>query len=96
MNRYRLTLPFAAVACLTAAGVVAQATWQEELSYEIDLVYDCEVAFLSHVVERGVGDKQMILAKVHCTDSRAFDAQRLDPYEPFIFTECEDRAKSSC
>ena len=96
MTRRSLPLLCAAVAALTAAAAAGQVTWQEELSYEIDLVYDCEVAFLSHVVERGVGDEQRILAKVHCTDSRAFDAQRLDPYEPFIFTECEDRAKSSC
>ena len=84
-----------ALSCV-ASLAVAQGTWQDDLSYEIALVYDCEVAFLSHVVEREVSDKQVVMAKVHCTDQRSFDAQRLDPLEPFHFSPCEHREKTTC
>ena len=92
------------VECLFLAGAIllvgsvaaAQATWQDDLSYEIELVHDCEVAFLSHVVEREVDDKQVVIVKVHGTDQRSFDAQRLDPLDPFHFSPCEHREKTTC
>ena len=87
---------FAFALSFVASVAVAQATWQDDLSYEIALVYDCEIAFLSHVVERDVGEKQVVMAKVHCTDQRSFDAQRLDPLEPFHFSPCEHREKTTC
>lgn len=92
-----LALSILLAAALAAAAHAAQEpTWQDELSYEAALVYDCEVAFLSQLVEREADGKQIVMAKVHCADQRSFDAQRLDPFEPFNFSPCEDREKSNC
>ena len=74
----------------------AHADWQQDLAADIDFEHSCEVAFLSHVVERDVEGKMMVMAKVHCTDQRTFDAVRSGRLEPFEFKECTVREKQSC
>ena len=74
----------------------AHADWQQDLAADIDFEHSCEVAFLSHVVEREVEGKLMVMAKVHCTDQRTFDAVRTGRLEPFEFKECTVREKQSC
>lgn len=70
--------------------------WQRELSAEIADQHQCEVAFLSEVIEREVDDRRVILAKVHCLDRRTFDAVRTDDLDVFRFTVCEERDVDAC
>jgi hypothetical protein len=74
----------------------AQSAWQAELAQEIVRAQACEVAYLSHVVERVVDGKQVIIAKVHCVDGRVFDASRMDELESFQFNECRAEATTAC
>lgn len=89
-----MTLAVVIMFALTAEA--AEDDWEEDLSAQIEFAHDCEVAFLSHVVEREVDGKQLVLAKVHCLDQRAFDAIRRNRLESFEFKECTDREKQTC
>ncbi len=66
-----LTLSLLVTACL-AAPVLAG--WEEELAEQIEHEHDCEVAFLSHIIERSVEGHEVVRAKVHCSDKRSFEA----------------------
>jgi len=79
----------AAVGLLLAAAAHAQGDWRAELADEILIMEDCEVSFLTQVVEREIDGRQVILAKVHCTDGRTFDASRDDSFAAFAFSLCE-------
>ena len=74
---------------LTAAAGSAQQRWESELADEILIMEDCEVSFLTQVVERTIDGREVILAKVHCTDGRTFDASRDDAFATFDFSLCE-------
>lgn len=78
------------------ATLRAQAGWQEDLVGEIELTRNCTVAFLSHVVERTIDGRQLVMAKAHCDDRRVFDAMRPDVGEPFRFNECQPDATQGC
>ncbi len=88
-------LMFVAV-LMSAAGARAQSGWEDELGIEIDQAEKCHVAYLSHVVERDVGGKKLVMAKVHCDDQRVFDAMRPDEFEPFKFNACQPDTTQAC
>lgn len=79
-----------------AGGARGEAGWADELASEIDLAQKCTVAYLSHVVERDVDGKQLVMAKVHCVDQRVFDAMRPDASEPFRFNACQADSTQAC
>lgn len=82
---------------LAAAGIVqAQAGWEDELAAEIDLEHGCRIAYLSHIVERVVEGKRLVMAKAHCEDERVFDAMRPDEFAPFQLRECEPATARAC
>ena len=70
--------------------------WQNRLSADIEFEHECEVAYMSQVVEREVEGDLMIMAKVHCVDQRTFDAIRMRSADAFEFKECTLREKQSC
>ncbi|SLN54881.1 hypothetical protein [Oceanibacterium hippocampi] len=75
------------------AGIIAaqaQATWEIDLAEEVMAAENCDVEYLSHVVEREIDGKQLVMVKVHCRDARAFDAMRPDEFELFQFNECRN------
>lgn len=79
--------------CISSIAVTpARAGWLDDLALEAKLTEGCEVAYVSHVVERMVGDVQIILAKVHCQDKRVFDASRQDQLSPFRLRRCDAEA----
>lgn len=88
--------------CALALGLLpgagnAQASWEAQLREEIAYLENCEVQFLSHIVEREVAGRQVIMAKAHCVDQRVFDAYRDDELAGFTFKECEQtRETSAC
>lgn len=92
-----LLLPTLSVCVIVAAGPAhAQTGWQDDLAAEIEMAQGCRVAFLSHVVERPVEGKQVVMAKAHCEDQRVFDALRPDAGQPFAFTACQPETQQSC
>ncbi len=85
-----LLLAFALPVSSWAAG------WREDLVIEIRSAHECEVAYITHVVERSVDGHQVIFAKVHCMDQRSFDATRTDEKEFFSFSECTREESEAC
>ncbi len=82
---------------LSAAGGLAEEyEWLEELSADISVIHDCEVAYLSHVVERRGEEGLLVMAKIHCVDQRTFDAFRLRTADVFQYKECTLREKQTC
>ena len=81
---------------LGAQSAVAEEGWKRDLRAEIRAQQDCEVAFLSHIVERSIEGRQMVMVKVHCMDQRSFDAVRQDKAAVFQFKECTRANTSSC
>ena len=74
----------------------AAADWHEELARQIENDESCKVNFVSHVVEREVDGKRLIMAKVHCEDKRAFDAIRASDDHAFEFKACEVPNAETC
>lgn len=68
---------------------MAQIDWQSDLAAEILILEDCEVGFLTQVIEREIDGREVVMAKVHCTDGRTFDALREDAFAAFDFSICE-------
>ena len=79
----------AALGLLVATFGHAQTDWQAELADEILIMEDCEVSFLTQVIERTLDGREVILAKVHCVDGRTYDASREDSFAAFSFSICE-------
>lgn len=66
----------------------AFADWKAELTKQMRDDFGCKVEYMSHIVERNIGGKTLISAKVHCEDKRAFDATRDRPLQRFIVRRC--------
>lgn len=82
---------------LTLAGAAsAAAIWEEDLREQILARHDCEVAFLSHIVERTIDGRKTVRALVHCEDQRRFRAWRARQSDPFTFEDCGSRDAKSC
>jgi hypothetical protein len=80
-----------AVLSLAAGSIpaVGQDKWLQDLSEQMLDEYNCEVAYLTNVVEREIDGELTVIVKVHCTDKRAYDAV-LDPSDPFFqIRECQ-------
>lgn len=77
------------VACVLAVGTGAQPLWQEEATEQLRYDHDCQVAYLTNVVDREVDGRHVVMARAHCIDQRAFDISRNDDFEPFKIVECE-------
>jgi hypothetical protein len=92
----RLAVAVMAATLASPGALLAAAGWEEDLTTEIDLTRHCKVAYLSHVVERTVDGRKLVMAKVHCEDKRVFDALRPDELEPFRFNECQPEAVQAC
>jgi hypothetical protein len=95
MPRLPAVATLAALGLLVAVTASAQTDWQTELADEILIMEDCEVSFLSQVIERTVDGREVILAKVHCVDGRTFDASRDDTFAAFAFSICEPEDEPS-
>ena len=92
-----LVLP--AVAALSSLASPARADrdeWAPALTAQILDQHQCVVAFLSQVVEREVDSIEIIIAKAHCEDGRAFDIYREGILRAFEITECEVPDQETC
>ncbi|NIA70172.1 hypothetical protein HBA54_16315 [Pelagibius litoralis] len=81
-------------ALLSAQGLEEE--WGPVLSEQMLVEHDCEVAFFSQVAVREVNGDVIVIAKVHCTDQRSFDAYRPGSFDPFQVSPCENPANRVC
>lgn len=79
-----------AIAAAAPFGVVLaqDLSWQGPLNDRLLREQNCKVSFYTGIVERSVDGKQLIIAKAHCEDKRAFDVARNAANEPFTIKEC--------
>jgi hypothetical protein len=88
------------VALVLFAPAVADSSgveeWRTVVAEDIRFKHSCRVTFFSHVVERELKGEKFVMVKVHCDDSRSFDAIRQGSDVPFIFSECTPREKIIC
>jgi len=84
-------LAILAALCLAAPAV---AGWEEELTRQMMEDENCEVAFITNVVERQEPDgRTSVMAHVQCFDKRAFDVARDGELRRFKIERCkEERA----
>lgn len=97
----RLSLCLAAllaVSCYPGPGFAQglEEEWGPALSDQMLSEYDCEVAFFSQVAVRAVNGEVIVIAKVHCSDQRSFDAYRPGSFEPFEVHPCENPENRVC
>lgn len=88
-----------AVLCLISAGSVSadeRVDWREIVTEDAWLQEACRVAYLSHIVERETESGRIVMVKVHCDDKRSFDAVQSGTDQPFTFSECTLREKTTC
>jgi hypothetical protein len=100
---WKITAPI--LGCVTA-GLILSAVWsaaaQDNGSWRLDIREEaretqrCEISYFSHVVERMINGKAVVMAKIHCEDSRAFDAIRDGENAFFTFTKCRERNERAC
>ncbi len=83
-------LPALATALMLIAGqAAAQADWRAHLEWQMADQHECEVAFLTGVLEQEVNGKPVVFARVHCADQRSFDVSRTDAFTDFKVTACK-------
>ena len=81
---------------VAGTGQAAREDWAPVLTVQIFDEHQCVIAFLSQVVERRVDGRDVVIAKVHCEDDRAFDAYRAGSLGRFDLTECERPNREAC
>jgi hypothetical protein len=84
----RLPILIGALALLAAPSAFAEAEWQLTLRKQMEDEFRCKTDYLSHIVERQIGARFLISAKVHCEDKRAFDANWDEPKQRFAIRQC--------
>jgi hypothetical protein len=79
---------------LFAAPALAQdrPLWQVELEEQLRIDHECVLNYLTNVVEKQVAEQQVILARAHCKDGRAFDVNRSDEFADFDVRACGAQA----
>ena len=93
-----VTALLSAVAALLAvsSALADRRDWGPALTQQILDEHHCVVAFLSQVVEREVDGIEIVIAKAHCEDDRAFDIYREGILRRFQITECEVPDQETC
>ena len=82
-------IALAAASALVGGQADAQADWRAHLEWQMADRHECEVAFLTGVLEQEVDGKPVVFARVHCADQRSFDVSRTDAFADFKVTACK-------
>ena len=83
-------------ATIWSATAQESGSWRFDVREEARETQQCEIAYFSHVVERTIKGEAVVMAKIHCDDSRAFDALRKGEDAFFTFTKCRGRDERAC
>ncbi len=89
--RYAIWLLIAVVGLLVVAipAVASESEeWRRDLDTQMSFDHDCEVSYLTGVIERDIEGQLAVTARVHCLDKRAYDVSRRDVLEPFDVKKC--------
>lgn len=83
---------------LTIAGLSsmawAQAGWEEQLTLQMLQDKNCEVTFITQVIERDTPDGKFIQALVGCADKRTFTVLRDKGLKRFAITPCKTHERA--
>ncbi len=87
-------LSLLAASALGAATVIApalaeQSDWEPELSDQLAEEKECQLDYLTGVIEKEVNGIPVVIGRAHCKDGRSFDIARNDPFEPFDLKLCD-------
>ena len=77
------------LAIASGHSVAAVPAWQQTLMNLMASEHGCQVAYFTGVVERTIDGRQVLIARAHCEDGRAFDASRDDKSAPFVVRACQ-------
>ena len=78
-----------AAATVIAPAVAEQSDWEPELSDQLAEEKECELDYLTGVIEKEVDGIPVVIGRAHCKDGRSFDIARNDPFEPFELKLCD-------
>ncbi len=67
----------------------AQASWEEQLTLQMLQDENCEVTFITQVIERDTPDGKFIQALVGCADQRTFNVLRDKGLKRFTIAPCK-------
>lgn len=84
----RLPILVATLAVVAAPAALAEAEWQLTLRKQMADEFGCKTDYLSHIVERQIGQRFLVSAKVHCEDKRTFDANWDEAKRRFTVRQC--------
>jgi len=87
MKRFFLALAVLAVAT-AAQSQEKPPSWRDALERQLLKEHQCKVMYLTNIKERNEGGREIIEARAHCDDNRAFDVKRLDRNLHFDSKEC--------
>lgn len=88
---YRLVAGLGLAVALIAA-TPAMAGWEEELVLQMRKDEDCEVLYMTRVIERDLTNGHFVQAMVGCADGRTFIAWRSGDLRRFRIRNCKEKA----
>ena len=77
------------LALASGQSVAAVPEWQQTLTRLMVAEHGCQIAYFTGVIERQVDGRDVLIARVHCEDGRAFDTSRDDRRAPFVVRACK-------
>ncbi len=78
-----------AAAAATSPAIAEQSDWEPELTDQLIEEKECELDYLTGVIEKEVNGIPVVIGRAHCKDGRSFDVARNDPFEPFELKLCD-------
>ena len=72
----------------------AQPSWEDQLTLQMLQDKDCEVTFITQVIERDTPDGKFIQALVGCADQRTFTVLRDKGLKRFAITPCKTHERA--
>lgn len=70
--------------------------WRRQLVDQLGEEQGCVVSFFSQVSVVREGDREIIAARAHCDDQRAFDVTRTSPATVFELQPCQSAEERTC
>lgn len=93
-----LVLPTVAAFAVVAPSlsIAADEDWRKQLVDQLVEEESCVVSFFSQVSVIRQNDREIIAARAHCDDQRAFDVTRISPATTFDLRACETSDDRTC
>lgn len=79
-----------------AAHAAEDGGWQGDLVVQLAEEEDCKLAFYSRISVIVQNGTEIVSARAHCEDGRAFDAARISPEKRFDLRACASAQERTC